>query len=117
DFMRSTIMFRALITLAAAAPSVISAQAVEVTPFLGAFLPVSELLVEDEFSGRHSTGFAGGLRLAYQTGSALGFAASTTYAVSDFGVEDEGERLTGSGHVMAVSGTARYRFPAGTSRV
>jgi hypothetical protein len=113
--MRSSVAictFAVMTAVAIASPSRASAQAVDLTPFVGVFVPVSDYVVEDEFIARHKAGVAVGARVTYQTAGSIGFTAAGMYAVSDLEVEDEGETFEGSGNVLTFSGSVRYRLPS-----
>jgi hypothetical protein len=111
----STAALALLAMLAAAAPS--AAQTLEVTPFIGAFLPVADMLSEDEFSGGHTMGVAGGARVTWQSGGRLGLSAAAMYAASSFEFIDDGNAFDSSARVLTFSGTVRVRLSHASARI
>jgi hypothetical protein len=115
--MRSAFLaFAVMTTLTTTSPPA-SAQVIEITPFIGAFLPIADLVEEDEFTAGHKPGVAGGVRLAYQTAGPFAIAASTMYASSALEIDDAGDVLDTAGHVLALAGTVRYRLTATQSGI
>jgi hypothetical protein len=91
------------------------AQGVSVTPFLGVYLPVSNVASEDDFGVdvKQSTGLAFGGRLTYMMqGGNWGIEGEVAYASSklDFGdVEGDG------GSVIFAGAKAMYFFPSASN--
>jgi len=89
-----------------------SAQGVSVTPFVGAYLPVSKVADEGGFDVKQKTGIAFGGRLTYQMQGNWGIEGEVAYANSKLefdGVDGDG------GNVIFFGAKAMYFFPSASS--
>ncbi|HTR21661.1 MAG TPA: hypothetical protein VMH88_12470 [Gemmatimonadales bacterium] len=101
-------------------PSRLVGQQVEVTPFVGLYLPTSSVIQETAVgltvSGKHGTTFLFGARLTYWTSPSVGLEASLGYTPSSmtFSVDTGGVRV-GSADTSAhvILGSARVLYKVG----
>jgi hypothetical protein len=96
-------------------PTMASGQRTEVTPFLGALLPLSDNIVEDEFESKHASGFGAGVRLAHRFAGRIGVEGSLAYASSDVDVDDDGFAISFGGNLLLISGKVLYDLSAPAS--
>lgn len=101
-------------------PCHLAGQQVEVTPFVGLYLPTANVIEESALgltvSGKHGTTFLFGARLTYWTSRSVGLEASLGYTASSmtFSVDTGGVRVGSadtSAHVML--GSARVLYKVG----
>ncbi len=101
-----------LVLAAVAGVKSVSAQGVSVTPFIGAFLPVSSVLDESGFEVKQKTGIVFGGRLTYQMQGNWGIEGEVAYANSKLefdGVDGDG------GNVIFFGAKAMYFFPSASN--
>lgn len=103
-----------LVLAAAAGVHSASAQGVSVTPFVGAFLPLSEVATEEDFGidVKQKTGIAFGGRLTYQMQGNWGIEGEVAYANSK--LEFDGTDGDG-GNVIFFGAKAMYFFPSASN--
>lgn len=89
-----------------------AAQNVSVTPFVGAYLPVSDVLDEGGSTVKQKTGVAFGGRLTYQMQGNWGIEGEVAYADSKLEFDDvDGE----GGNVLFFGAKAMYFFPSASN--
>ncbi len=101
-----------LVLAAVAGVQSASAQGVSVTPFIGAYLPVSSVVDESGFELKQKTGIAFGGRLTYMMQGNWGIEGEVAYASSKLELNGEdGE----SGNVIFFGAKAMYFFPSASN--
>ena len=100
------------LTFVVAGPATAQLPGIEISPYVGGYIPVTDLVDEQDIdlTASHKEAFAFGGRVGVNLPGPLGVEGSFLYALSDLESDDQGEVVDTDAAVWAASGKLIYEF-------